>query len=69
MSKEDKPIAKFRVGNVSAAVWKNASDFFSVTIQRSYKDGEEYKNSDSFGHGDLMNAVLVLQKAEAFISK
>ncbi|UPJ35864.1 hypothetical protein IVB45_02290 [Bradyrhizobium sp. 4] len=64
----EKPVAKFRVGNVTAAVWKNASDFFSVTLQRSYKDGEEWKNTDGLGHGDLANAVLVLQRAESFIA-
>ncbi|MGY3406126.1 hypothetical protein ACVWZV_002239 [Bradyrhizobium sp. GM5.1] len=64
----EKPIKKFRVGNVTAAIWKNDA-FYSVTLQRSYKDGEEWKNADSFGHGDLMNVAKVVERAETFISE
>jgi hypothetical protein len=64
---KSQPAAKFRVGYVTATVWKNDSHFNTV-ITKSYKDGDEYKDTDQLGHGDLMNAVRVLQKAEDFIS-
>lgn len=62
-----KPVKKFRVGNVNVAVWKN-DDFHSVTIQKSYKDGEEWKNTDSLSSGDILNAMKALERAEAYIA-
>ena len=67
----DKPAAKFRIGYVTATVWKNevnGSAFHNVTVARTYKDGEELKETSSFGHGDLLNAARVLQRAEDWIS-
>lgn len=61
------PVVKFRLGSVTASVWHN-DKHYNVTIAKSYKDGEEWKETDSFGSGDLMNAVRVLQRAENFIS-
>ena len=63
----DKPVKKFRVGFVAAAVWKNG-DFYNVTLSRSYKDGEDWKDTDNLGAGDLLNAAKVLERAEAFIA-
>ena len=68
MPKNNKPAAKFRVGYVSATVWKN-DNFYNVVVSKSYKDGEDWKDTDQLGHGDLMNAVLVLKRAEQFISE
>jgi hypothetical protein len=62
------PVSKFRVGNVTAAVWKNDGGFYSVTLQRSYKEDDEWKNTDNLGHGDLLNAAEVLMRAEEYIS-
>lgn len=61
------PVAKFRVGNVTASVFKN-DDFYNTVLQKSYKEGDEWKNTDSLGSGDLLNAAKVLQRAEEFIS-
>ena len=45
MAKGNPPDAKFRIGFVTASVWKNDSGFYSVTLQRSYKeDGEMIVN-------------------------
>lgn len=68
MAKGNQPAAKFRLGYVTATVWKN-NDFYSVNVSRSYRDGDDWKETDALGHGDLMNAVSVLQKAESFISE
>lgn len=63
------PVIKFRLGSVTASVWHN-DRHYNVTISKSYKekDSEEWKETDSFGSGDLMNAVRVLQRAENFIA-
>lgn len=63
----NKPAAKFRVGWVTATVWKN-DNFFNVVVSRSYKEGDEYKDTDQLGHGDLLNAAKVLKRAEEFIA-
>jgi hypothetical protein len=63
------PDIKFRIGNVTAAVWQNDKGFYSVTLQRSYKDGNDWKNTDNLGAGDLLNAAKALERAEAWISE
>lgn len=69
MAKEKtQPAAKFRLGYVTATVWKNG-DFHNVVLSKSYKDGDEWKETDQLGHGDIMNAVRVLQRVEDFISQ
>ena len=60
MSDSKKPTFKTTNGRVSAAVWANESKengvFHTVTFERSYQDGEEYKTSSSYGVGsDLSN--------------
>jgi hypothetical protein len=68
MAKEKQPVAKFRVGNVTASVFKN-DDFFNTVLQKSYKDDDgQWQNTDSLGHGDLLNAAAVLTRAEEFIA-
>jgi hypothetical protein len=67
---QDKPVAKYRVGNVSAAVWKSDAGY-SVTLQKSFKDKEtdEWRNTESLFHGDILNAMKALERAEVFCSK
>jgi hypothetical protein len=71
-----KPIKQFRSGGVKAAVWENQfidkegekKEFRNVTLTRSYKKGDSWENSHSFGIRDLPKAVLVLQKAYEFLA-
>lgn len=65
----NKPVKRFRIGLVEAAVWKNQNKFYSVTLSRSYKDGDEWKTTDQLGAADLLNAAQVLERAEEFISE
>lgn len=67
MAKANQPAAKFRLGYVTATVWLN-DKFYNVVLSKSYKDGDEYKDTDQLGSGDIMNAVRVLQRAEDFIA-
>ena len=73
------PVHKVRVGSTTASIWENSKDgktFYSVTFERRYKQGEEWKSSDSYGPGDLLelakaadlahtNILEVLAQAEA----
>jgi len=62
------PVIKFRLGSVTASVWHN-DKHYNVTLVKSYKDDAgEWKETDSLGAGDLMNAVRVLQRSENFIA-
>ncbi len=67
MAKANQPAAKFRIGFVTATVWQNER-FYNVVLSRSYKDGEDYKDTDQLGAGDLLNAAKVLTRAEEWIS-
>ena len=61
------PAHKIRHGAVSASIWRQETDkgvMFNVTFQRSYKEGEEWKSSSSFGRNNLL--VLSLIAARAF---
>lgn len=68
MPKANQPAAKFRLGFVTATVWLNGEHHTTV-LSRSYKDGEDWKDTDQLSSGDLMNAVRVLQRAEEYISR
>jgi hypothetical protein len=69
----DKPANRFRLGNITATIWKNQNNggntFYTTNLIRSYKDGDEWKQSDSLSSGDLLNAAKALQRSEAWISE
>ena len=57
-----KPVAEVRIGRVKATVWPNETEGrtrHNVTFSRLYRDGAEWKSTQSFGRNDL----LVLAKA------
>jgi len=66
-SNNNQPVHKIRHGAVSASIWRSETDkgpVFNVTFQRSYKDGDEWKNTASFGRNNLL--VISLMAARAF---
>jgi hypothetical protein len=67
-----KPVAKFRAGQVSSALWENeitAKNGQKVTvlkasIQRRYKDSNgSWKSSGSFSRNEIPLAIYCLQKS------
>jgi hypothetical protein len=61
MTDKKKPIQKVQSGPVTGAIWENEGKdgtFFSATFERSYKDGEDFKNSTSYGANDLAHLIL-----------
>ena len=61
------PVQKIRHGAVSASIWRQETKkgpMFNVTFQRAYKDGDEWKNSTSFGRKELL--VLSFTATRAF---
>ena len=70
-----KPEKVYRLGNVSASVFVNEVEtengkrrFRNVNVQRSYKDGDEWKQTNSLAVGDIANAIEVLKLAYAHVA-
>ena len=65
------PIAKFRAGQVAAAVWANDVEvkgrtvtILKATVQRRYKDKDDnWQSSGSFSRNEIPLAIHCLQKA------
>ena len=69
MSKQ-KPVHEVRLGSVKAAIWENQTESgtrFNVTVSRIYKDGEQWKSTDSFGRDDLLLLGKVIDLAHTWI--
>ena len=67
---KDKPVHEVRLGAIKAAVWKNSTENgarYNTTFSRLYKDGDEWKNTDSFGRDDLLVVAKVSDQAHSWI--
>ncbi len=65
-----KPISEVRIGRVKAAIWPNGTDGrtrHNVTFSRLYKDGEEWKSTQSFSRNDLLLLAKVADQAHSRI--
>lgn len=66
---KNKPVKTLSLGCIEAAVWLNGNgkgnSWYSVTISRSYRVGEETRSTNSFRPGDLLPVVYV--GVEAFL--
>jgi hypothetical protein len=66
-----KPIAKFRAGQVSCALWENdmqvngnTKTVLKASVQRRYKDSQgNWKSSQSLGRNEIPLAIYCLEKA------
>ena len=70
MPKDNKPAHEVRLGAVKAAIWKNDTQSgvrYNVTFSRIYKDGDEWKSTDSFGRDDLLVVAKVSDLAHSWI--
>jgi hypothetical protein len=70
MQTKNKPVHEVRIGTIKAAVWKNENDngrYYSTSLQRSYKDGNEWKNTDYFGRDDLLVVAKVADLVHTWI--
>lgn len=66
-----KPIHEIRLGKVRAAVWENGTDGdhvrYSVTFSKLYKDGEQWRDTSSFGRQELLLLGKVADLAHTFL--
>lgn len=63
-------------GTLEVAVWSrmvgegdNAREVLNTTLKKTYKDGEEYKESGSYRPEELGLIILALQEAHHYISE
>jgi len=71
MTGQQLPVAKFRAGQISSAVWRNqiqvkgkAVTILEATVQRRYKDKEgNWQSSGSFSRNEIPLAIHCLQQA------
>lgn len=67
MTTTNKPIDKLRDGLLTATIWRNIGDDgksrYSVTILRSYKKGDAWKETSSFSRNELLRVSHLAGKA------
>jgi hypothetical protein len=71
MSLGNRPVHEIKLGRVRASIWSNESDrqdvWFSVSISRLYRGGNEWKTTTSFGRDDLPLVSKAAEMAYAWI--
>lgn len=68
---KQKPIHRIRCGSVSAAIWQNDSQkgpFLTASVERTYREGDDFKSSSSFAETDLAALALVAADAARWIA-
>ncbi len=71
-TKTVKPVQTFRLRGLSASIFENHSEdaktsFHKVSLQRTYRQDDEWKTTQSLSRDDLPIASLLLQKAWEYI--
>jgi hypothetical protein len=67
---KQKPAHEIRLGRIKATIWANETDSgtrHNVSISRLFKDGDEWKQTTSFGRDDLPLMAKVVDMAHLWI--
>jgi len=67
---KQRPVHEVRMGRVRAAIWENDTKNgtrYNVSLSRLYKDGEQWKDSTSFGRDDLPLVAKVADQVHTWI--
>ena len=66
----NRPEKKFRCGPITATIWADTKTvngemvkFYSIKIDKAYKNGDEWKHTNSFAAEDLPKVALVANEA------
>ena len=69
-----KPEKRLRCGPISASIWAQSKTvngemvkFYSITIDRAFKDGEEWKHTNSFAAEDLPKVAMLASEAYRYL--
>ena len=66
----NQPVAKYKLGALRAAIWKNETQFgpqFSVSFSRIYKKGDDWRETGSFRRDDLLPLQKLADQAYGYI--
>jgi hypothetical protein len=67
---KNRPVHEIRFGRIRAAIWQNETDNgprHNVTVSRLYKEGDEWRDSPSFGRDDLPLVSKICDLAHTWI--
>lgn len=67
---KQQPAHEIRLGAVKATIWENETAVgtrHNVNVARLYKDGDEWKQTASFGRDDLLLVAKVVDLAHTWI--
>lgn len=71
----NRPVHSIRYGMVKVAIWRNVVDMgnasrpmYNVTCSRLYKDGDEWRDTQSFGYDDLLSLSKASNEAHTWIA-
>jgi hypothetical protein len=68
-----RPAHEVRIGRIRASVWRNHSDqhgaWYSVSITRSFKQGDQWRSASTFGKDDLLVVAEVSRLAFHWIAR
>lgn len=70
MANANKPVHEIRMGRIKAAIWENDTQNgtrHNVTMARLYKEGDQWKETHSFGRDDLPLVAKVSDQAHSWI--
>ena len=69
-----RPEKRFRCGPITASIWTEAKTvdgdlvkFHSISIDKAYLSGDEWKHTNSFAAEDLPKVALVANEAYRYI--
>lgn len=65
-----RPVHEIRLGRIKAAIWENETregTRHNVSLTRIYKDGNTWKDSNSFGRDDLPLLAKVADLAHSWV--
>lgn len=69
--KSKKPIATFKSGGTSVAVFENTSDegktFHKISAERVYKVGNKFATTNSFSFNELPVVVMLMKRAWYYV--
>jgi hypothetical protein len=69
--KARRPIHSISAGGIEVSIWENQGQkgtFYTVTHRRSYKQGDEWKETDSYGEDDLLRLSKLIDEADSWIA-
>jgi len=66
-----RPAHTVRYGSLKGTIWKNDTKngpMYNVVLIRSYKDGDEWKDSNGFGFDDLLLLAKIADECHTWIA-